>query len=111
MSGARRSQSPVLGFKLSHYPIPAFPLLFRGAPRGLDIPGVPRRSGTDEGDPEETVRDRLFDVGYRGISRDGSFVVTAGEDGTIRVVRREPVATARGKLLPFHTLAFTTPPR
>ncbi len=26
---------------------------------------------------------------------------------TIKVVRREPVATASGKLLPFHTLAFT----
>jgi hypothetical protein len=28
---------------------------------------------------------------------------------TIRVVRQEPVPTAAGKLLPFHTLAFTLP--
>ncbi len=29
--------------------------------------------------------------------------------GTIKVVRQEPVPTAAGKLLPFHTLAFTLP--
>ncbi len=29
------------------------------------------------------------------------------QDGTIRVVRREPVATAQGKLLPVHTQALT----
>jgi hypothetical protein len=29
--------------------------------------------------------------------------------GTIKVIRQEPVPTAAGKLLPFHTLAFTLP--
>jgi hypothetical protein len=48
-----------------------------------------------------------------GSTQRGSSLVPSvwQQDGTIRVVRREPVATAHGKLLPFHTLALTMPSR
>jgi hypothetical protein len=39
--------------------------------------------------------------------RGGSFVPQVwGQAGTIKVVRRDPIQTASGKLLSFHTLAL-----
>jgi hypothetical protein len=69
----------------------------------LVSPGV---GGVDEAALLRRFKESVWGTGARGAAR-CPHVWQQG--GTIQVARREPVPTAGGKLLPFHTLALTTP--
>jgi hypothetical protein len=57
----------------------------------------------DEGRMLARFKEAVWGVGPRGVR----VPHTLQQDDSIRLVRRAPVPTARGKLLPFHTLALS----
>lgn len=60
---------------------------------------------------EEKLVARFQEELHRPVIRTQTIPLLWGQVNTIKVVRQEPVTTASGKLLPFHTLALTRLPR
>jgi hypothetical protein len=67
----------------------------------------PSVGAVDEARVLARFKDAVWNGGSDGANRT-PVIWQQGE--TIQVVRRDPVATRGGKLLPFHTLALTAPP-